>query len=166
MQETTIWKKHGIGKGVAAALFVMLAVWALGLLADVTRTEAEEIFLTPLLTDVKGWDMYVVENGSRREISTEEILEIEPGRVFYLSRKRAGKRRLHLPSSGYSAPLRRISGWETALHQLSRGRYAFGCGVFARGIRGHAARTGRIGTLHITYAFCRQQTHDCHRTRI
>lgn len=86
MQKTAVWKKQWIGKGVAAALFVMLAVWVIGLLADVTRTEAEEIFLTPLLTDAKGWDMYVVENGSRREISSEEVLEMEPGRVFYLSR--------------------------------------------------------------------------------
>ncbi len=85
-KKTLVWKKQWIGKGAAVILFAMFVVWALGLLSDVTRTEAEDIFLTPLLTDAKGWDMYIVENGSRREISIEEVLEMESGRVFYLSR--------------------------------------------------------------------------------
>lgn len=86
MRKTMAWKKRSVINCAAVLLFVLLAVWIFGLLSSVTRQEAEELILTPLLTDACGWELYTMENGSRREISSEDVLSLEPGRAFYLSR--------------------------------------------------------------------------------
>lgn len=82
MKRTLIQKKQA----TAILLFILLAVWVCWLLSDITRVRTEELFLTPLLNDANGWDIYTVENGSRRELTTEELLEADTGSVFYLSR--------------------------------------------------------------------------------
>lgn len=75
-----------MSKCAAALLFILLAIWIFWLLSDITQIKTEELFLTPLMNDTRGWDIYTVENGSRRELSTEEILKIDTDTVFYLSR--------------------------------------------------------------------------------
>lgn len=80
------WKKRSIVKCAAVLLFVLLTVWMFGLLSSITRQEAEELFFTPLIADACGWELYTVENGSRREISSEDAFSLEAGRIFYLSR--------------------------------------------------------------------------------
>ena len=82
MKRTLIQKKQA----TAILLFILLAVWVCWLLSDITRVRTEELFLTPLLNDANGWDIYTVENGSRRELTTEELLAADTGSVFYLSR--------------------------------------------------------------------------------
>lgn len=82
MKRTLIQKKQA----AAILFFILLAVWVCWLLSDITRVQTEELFLTPLLNDANGWDIYTVENGSRRELTTEELLEADTGSVFYLSR--------------------------------------------------------------------------------
>jgi len=37
------------------------------------------IFLTPSLADPRGWEFYAPENGVRRDLSIDEIREMEPG---------------------------------------------------------------------------------------
>lgn len=68
MRKTMTWKKPPVVKCTAVLLFVLLAVWIFGLLSSITRQEAEELFFTPLPTDACGWEIYTVENGSRREM--------------------------------------------------------------------------------------------------
>lgn len=82
MKRTLIQKKQA----TAVLLFILLAVWVCWLLSDITRVQTEELFLTPLLNDANGWDIYTVENGSHRTLSAEELLEIDTDSVFYLSR--------------------------------------------------------------------------------
>lgn len=82
MKRTLIQKKQA----TAILLFILLAVWVCWLLSDITRVQTEELFLTPLLNDANEWDIYTVENGSRRELTTEELLEKDTETVFYLSR--------------------------------------------------------------------------------
>lgn len=67
-------------------MFVLLTAWMCGLLSSITHIEVEELALTPLIADVCGWELYTVENGSRREISSEDAFSLEAGHVFYLSR--------------------------------------------------------------------------------
>lgn len=86
MRKTMTWKKRSIVKCAAVLLFVLLTVWMFGLLSSITRQEAEELFFTPLIADACGWELYTVENGSRREISSEDAFSLEAGRIFYLSR--------------------------------------------------------------------------------
>jgi len=89
MKRTLIQKKQVISiisKCTALLLFILLAVWFFWLLDAYTHSKKESLNLTPLLSDANGWDIYIVENGSRREISTEEILEIDTCNVFYLTR--------------------------------------------------------------------------------
>lgn len=86
MEKTMTGKKQSIVKCAAVLLFVLLTVWIFGLLSSITRTKAEELIFTPLIADARGWELYTVENGSRRKISSEDILSLETGRVFYLSR--------------------------------------------------------------------------------
>lgn len=85
MRKTDIMKKHSIFKYAAVLVFVLLAVWILGLLFELTRPKAEELSIMPLLTDAKGWEIYTMENGSRRELSPEDAVSLEAGKVFYLS---------------------------------------------------------------------------------
>ncbi len=85
MGKTNILKKQSILKCTAVLLFVLPAVWILGLLSDLTRPRAEELSIMPLLADAKGWELYTVENGSRRELSPEDAFSMDAGRVFYLS---------------------------------------------------------------------------------
>lgn len=73
-------------KCAAVLLFILLTVWVFRLLSAYTHSEKDKLYLTPILTDANGWDIYTMENGTRREISTEEILELDTGNVFYLSR--------------------------------------------------------------------------------
>ncbi len=66
MTKTVPLKKQLGLKYAAVLLFVLLAVWILGLLGAVTRTKTEDLFLTPLITDANGWELYTMEHGSRR----------------------------------------------------------------------------------------------------
>lgn len=66
--------------------FILLSIRIFRLLSAFTRIETETISLTPLFFDARGWDIYVLENGNHRDISTKEITKLENGRVFYLSR--------------------------------------------------------------------------------
>lgn len=86
MRKTMTWKKRSIVKCAAVLLFVLLTVWMFGLLSSITRIKVEELALTPLIADACGWELYTVENGSRREISSEDAFSLEAGRIFYLSR--------------------------------------------------------------------------------
>lgn len=86
MRKMITWKKQFVVKCAAVLLFVLLTVWMFGLLSSITRIKAEELALTPLIADACGWELYTVENGSRREISSEDAFSLEAGRVFYLSR--------------------------------------------------------------------------------
>ena len=51
---------------MSTLLFILISVWISGLLSTYTRTKTEELFLTPIITDAKGWDIYTVENGSNK----------------------------------------------------------------------------------------------------
>lgn len=86
MRKMITWKKQFVVKCAAVLLFGLLTVWMFGLLSSITRIKAEELALTPLIADACGWELYTVENGSRREISSEDAFSLEAGRVFYLSR--------------------------------------------------------------------------------
>lgn len=86
MRKTMIWKKQTVVKCAAVLLFVLLAVWMFELLSSITHIKAEELALTPLIADACGWELYTVENGSRRELSPEDAFSLETGGIFYLSR--------------------------------------------------------------------------------
>ncbi len=86
MRKKITWKKQSVIKGVAALLLVLFTVWIIGLLSDIARPKTEDLFLTPTMGDARGWEIYTLENGNRREISPEDIFTLETGSVFYLSR--------------------------------------------------------------------------------
>lgn len=65
------------------ALLLFAAAAICGLLAAYTHTEKAMLYYTPIVTDAMGWEFYTVENGLRRPLTTEELLET--GGVFYLT---------------------------------------------------------------------------------
>lgn len=70
---------------IPALLLVLLLVWQLfGLILSYFSTGKETMYLTPVLTDNRGWEFYAVEEGTRRPLTAEELLETEG--VFYITR--------------------------------------------------------------------------------
>lgn len=86
MKKMVIMKKQSIIKCAAVLLFALLAVWVFGLLSDLTRTRAEVLALTPLITNANGWEIYTIEDNNPKRLATEDVMSLELGRAFYLSR--------------------------------------------------------------------------------
>lgn len=59
-----------------ALLFLALVLGALALFRSYTRLGQEGLYLTPMRTDDKGWDIYRLEDGGGRvPLTTEELME-------------------------------------------------------------------------------------------
>lgn len=86
MKKLFISHRKFVAECAAVFLFLLLSVLVLGQLVAVTRTETEELFLTPIFTDACGWELYMMENESRRELTPGEIAGLDTGEVFYLTR--------------------------------------------------------------------------------
>ena len=86
MKKAIIRNKQSISKYAALLMLVLLTAWVMRLLSSFTRSRTEDLALTPLLADAKGWDIYTMEEGGLKELAPEDILNLEAGRVFYLSR--------------------------------------------------------------------------------
>ncbi|MCM1212888.1 MAG: GHKL domain-containing protein [Blautia sp.] len=86
MKKTITLKKQSISKCAALLLSALLAIWIFGLLSSFSRTRMKELTLTPLLSDANGWDIYTIENGRHKELAAGDIMNLETGKVFYLSR--------------------------------------------------------------------------------
>ncbi len=79
-------KKVLLSKCAAVGTFFIIAAAVFGLFVTYTRADMEPLFLTPVLSDAKGWDIYTVENGMRRRLDIDEVPEIEHGETYYISR--------------------------------------------------------------------------------
>ncbi len=79
-------KKLTLLKCAAGLMFLIIAAAVFGLFATYTHTDREPLSLTPLLKDTSGWDIYTVENGMRRRLTIDQVLEMEKGKTYYLSR--------------------------------------------------------------------------------
>ncbi|MDE7279745.1 MAG: hypothetical protein K2N26_08485, partial [Oscillospiraceae bacterium] len=44
------------------------------------------LYLTPIISDPNGWEIYVIEDGQRVFLTPEELLEIDLKRTYYISR--------------------------------------------------------------------------------
>lgn len=79
-------KKSFLSACAAIGAFVAAAAAVFALFSIYTRSQSKPCYLTPIVTDATGWDIYTIEDGTRRELEPEEILQIEPGNTYYLSR--------------------------------------------------------------------------------
>ncbi len=79
-------KKLWILKCAAVGIFLIIAAAVFGIFGTYTHTHRESLFLTPLLHDLRGWDIYTVENGIHERRTIEEFRETEPGKTYYFSR--------------------------------------------------------------------------------
>ena len=69
-------------KNMAVALCAVLAVLLLAVyLYSFTHTQAQELYLTPMVNDTKGWALYIIEDGERSEIAVSDI-RAYPGTVY------------------------------------------------------------------------------------
>ncbi len=80
-------RTNGRWRWVFLPLFAAAAVGVLGLLGTYTHTERQPLCLTPVFSDPKGWEIYLEEEGRRTELSPRQLLDVEPGKTFYLSRE-------------------------------------------------------------------------------
>lgn len=67
-------------------LFIAAAAAVFSLFISYTRTDSEKLYLTPGMDDSMGWDIYVIDNGQRVYLTPRELIDIDLGRTFYLSR--------------------------------------------------------------------------------
>lgn len=67
-------------------LFIASAAAVFSLFISYTRTDSEKLYLTPGMYDSMGWDIYVIDNGQRVYLTPRELIDIDLGRTFYLSR--------------------------------------------------------------------------------
>lgn len=79
-------KKSLILKYAAVGIFLIIAAAVAGLFGSYIHAEREAFFLTPLLDDANGWEIYTVENGMHERLVIEEVRELEQGNTYYLSR--------------------------------------------------------------------------------
>ncbi len=91
-------KKLHLIKCAAIGIFFIIAAAVLGLFGTYTHTDREPFYLTPLLNDSKGWDIYTVENGVRKQHTISGLRETESGKTYYLSRTLTKE----LEDSGYT----------------------------------------------------------------
>ncbi len=79
-------KKSFLSACAAIGVFLAAAAAVFALFSTYTRSQNGPCYLTPIVTDARGWDLYTIENGTRRALEPEELLQIKPGNTFYLSR--------------------------------------------------------------------------------
>jgi len=79
-------KKILLLKCAAVLTFLLLTAAVFGLFSTYTHADREALYLTPFLNDSRGWELYTVENGMRRQLTIEEVPEMEHGETYYLSR--------------------------------------------------------------------------------
>lgn len=73
-------------KCAATGAFLIIAAAVFGLFSTYTHTDREPLYLTPLLDDAKGWNIYTVENGTQEQLTIDNIREAGPEKTYYLSR--------------------------------------------------------------------------------
>ncbi len=79
-------KKSFLLKCAAVGSFLIIAATVLGLFDTYTHTDEESLYLTPLLHDSVGWDIYTMEHGVQKQRTINEVRELEPEKTYYLSR--------------------------------------------------------------------------------
>lgn len=67
-------------------VFLAAAAALLALFGSYTRTDMEELYLTPFMDDANGWEIYVIDGGQRAAITPSELMDIDLDRTYYLSR--------------------------------------------------------------------------------
>lgn len=67
-------------------LFLLFTVAVLKLLAAYLHTDRQVLYLTPILDDANGWEIYTMEEGQAAAISPHSLLLQAPWKTFYLTR--------------------------------------------------------------------------------
>lgn len=81
MKKTYLWWRWMI-----IPLFALTFSMILGLLSSYTRSEKERLYLTPIFDDLKGWDIYTLDGKDHTELTPRELVNVEAGKTFYISR--------------------------------------------------------------------------------
>ena len=69
MREKAAWLRAGL-----ALVFLLAAAGAFALLRTYMYTEKEPLYLTPTFGDLRGWELYRLEEGEKLPLSPEELL--------------------------------------------------------------------------------------------
>lgn len=78
-------RSQGRGKWIFPVIFVAVVLMMVALLFTYMLTDIQGIFLTPLLNDSMGWEIYTQKGDVRTGLTPEEMLETN-GETVYLSR--------------------------------------------------------------------------------
>lgn len=73
-------------KWLLIPLFIAAAAAVFALFSSYSHTDMKKLYLTPIVSDANGWEIYVVEDGQRVYLTPEELLEVDIKRTFYISR--------------------------------------------------------------------------------
>lgn len=102
-KNTSKWKRGLV------LLFAVITLLGVSFLGSYTHTDAEKLFLTPVFEDSRGWDIYTLENGARKDVTTQEL----PGTrgTLYLSRVLDRE----LEETGYTVLELDGTGWQSSV---------------------------------------------------
>lgn len=64
----------------------LAAAAVLCLSSSYLHTDRQRLYLTPLVQDAKGWQLYTLTGETRIDLAPRELLDLEVGETFYLSR--------------------------------------------------------------------------------
>lgn len=67
-------------------LFLAAAAAVFALFGSYSHTDMEKLYLTPVISDPNGWEIYVMDNGQRIFLTPQELLETDLNRTYYISR--------------------------------------------------------------------------------
>lgn len=68
-------------------MFAFIMTGMLLFLSTYTHSAYEQVFLTPTFQDTRGWRIYTFHDGKEKELTPQELLSVEEGKTFYLSRE-------------------------------------------------------------------------------
>lgn len=80
MKKTLLLKCAVIG----ICLIITTAIF--GLFSAYTHPGRKVLYLTPYLHDANGWNVYMLENGIRKQLTIDEVLESKSHKTYFLSR--------------------------------------------------------------------------------
>lgn len=85
-------------KCTAAVTYMATAFAVLMLLGSYCHIDNHSLYLTPIVSDTMGWEIYTVQNNTRELLTIDEVWELQPEQTYYLSRTLTQE----LENSGYT----------------------------------------------------------------
>lgn len=79
-------KKTSLLKYAVTGIYLIITAVIFGLFSTYIHTGREVLSLTAHHNDANGWNIYMLENSTRRQLTIDKLHQLEPHKTYYLSR--------------------------------------------------------------------------------